>query len=49
MMETYGKIFIVVAVLALIMTGIFLYLYSIDRKVGKLEKEVREKINNPEK
>ena len=42
-METYGKIFVVVAVLALILTGVFAYLFFIDRKVGKLEKEIREK------
>lgn len=42
-METYGKIFVVVAVLALILTGIFIYLFFIDRKLGKLEKEIREK------
>ena len=44
-----GKIFVVVAVLALILVGIFVYLITIDRKVGRLEKEVEEKINNPEK
>ena len=42
-METYGKIFVVVAVLAVILIGIFVYLFFIDRKIGKLEKEVREK------
>jgi len=42
-METYGKIFVVVAVLALILAGIFVYLFFIDRKVTKLEKEISEK------
>jgi len=42
-METYGKIFVVVTVLAVILTGIFVYLFFIDRKVTKLEKEIREK------
>jgi CcmD family protein len=42
-METYGKIFVVVAILALILVGIFVYLFFIDRKVRKLEKEIREK------
>ncbi|MCX6287302.1 MAG: CcmD family protein [Bacteroidetes bacterium] len=42
-METYGKIFVVVAVLALILVGIFVYLFFIDRKIGKLEKEINEK------
>ncbi|HZX61750.1 MAG TPA: CcmD family protein [Bacteroidales bacterium] len=44
-----GKIFVVVAVLALILVGIFVYLFTIDRKVTKLEKEVEEKISEPEK
>jgi CcmD family protein len=42
-METYGKIFVVVAVLAVILIGIFVYLFFIDRKIGKLEKEISEK------
>jgi len=44
-METYGKIFVVVAVLALILTGIFAYLFFLDKKIGKLEKEIGEKEN----
>lgn len=44
-----GKIFVVVVVLALILVGIFVYLFTIDRKVSKLEKEVEEKIAEPEK
>jgi CcmD family protein len=43
-----GKIFVVVAVLALILVGIFIYLFTIDRKVNKLEKEVEEKKSDPE-
>jgi CcmD family protein len=43
-----GKIFVVIVVLALILVGIFIYLFTIDRKVTKLEKEV-EKIPEPEK
>jgi CcmD family protein len=42
-METYGKIFVVVAVLAVILVGVFVYLFTIDRKVRKLEKEIEEK------
>ncbi|MCX6281095.1 MAG: CcmD family protein [Bacteroidetes bacterium] len=45
-METYGKIFVVVAVLALILVGIFVYLFFLDRKISKLENEVREKENH---
>ena len=43
-----GKIFVVVAILAIILVGIFVYLFTIDRKVTKLEKEI-EKISEPEK
>lgn len=42
-MESYGKIFVVVAVLAVILIGVFAYLFAIDRKVRKLEKEIEEK------
>jgi CcmD family protein len=48
-MESYGKIFVVVAVLAVILVGIFVYLFTIDRKVRKLEKEVEEKLTLKEK
>lgn len=40
-MLEYGKIFVVVAVLSIILVGIFVYLFVIDRKIGKLEKEIR--------
>jgi CcmD family protein len=51
-MQMYGKIFVVVAVLVVILAGIFVYLVSIDRKVNRLRKEVeeknsREQTNNP--
>jgi CcmD family protein len=48
-MEQYGKIFVVVAVLAVILCGIFLYLFTIDRKLRKLEKEIEEKTIKKEK
>ena len=44
-MEVQGKIFVVVAVLAIIMAGLYVYLFLIDRKVTQLEKEVKEKEN----
>jgi CcmD family protein len=40
-MLEYGKIFVVVAVLSLILIGIFVYLFFIDKKIGKLEKEIK--------
>ena len=38
-MRSNGKIYVVVAVLAVILAGLFLFLISIDRKVTRLEKE----------
>jgi len=40
-MLEYGKIFVVVAVLSIILIGIFVYLFIMDRKIGKLEKEMK--------
>jgi hypothetical protein len=48
-MESCGKIYVVVAVLAIILVGFYIYLFTIDRKVRKLEKEVEEKITGKEK
>jgi hypothetical protein len=45
MFDAFGKIFVVVAVLALILAGIMLYLYLMDRKLSKLEREVEEKFS----
>ena len=36
-----GKIFVVVAVVVLILLGIFWYVARLDRKITKLEKEVK--------
>jgi CcmD family protein len=38
-----GKIYVVVTVLAVIFTGIVIYLISIDRKITKLENELHKK------
>jgi hypothetical protein len=47
-MEADTKIYIVITVLAVIMAGLFIYLYTIDRKIGKLEKEEKKETNLPE-
>ena len=39
MMRSNGKIYVVVGVLLIVLTGIFAYLISLDRKITKLEKE----------
>ena len=38
-MRSNGKIYVVVAVILTLFTGIILYLISLDRKISKLEKE----------
>ncbi len=38
-MRSNGKIYVVVAVCLTILLGLFLYVYNIDRKISKIEKE----------
>ncbi len=38
-MRSNGKIYVVVAVCLTILLGLFLYVFLIDRKISKLEKE----------
>lgn len=40
---TNGKIYVVVAVMSIIFTGIVVYLTLIDRRLKKTEKELKEK------
>jgi cytochrome c biogenesis protein CcdA len=40
-MRSNGKIYVVVAVCLLILIGLFLYVLSVDRKVSKLEKDLK--------
>jgi len=42
-----GKIYVLVAIIMLIMTLLFIYLFRIDLKLKKIEKEV-EKVQNNE-
>jgi hypothetical protein len=37
-MTSNGKIYVVVAVVVTILLGMFIYLFSLDRKINKLEK-----------
>ena len=48
-MVEYGKIFVVVAVLSTILAGIFIYLFFLDKKIGKLEKEIKSESTLNEK
>jgi CcmD family protein len=42
-LRSEGKIYVVVAILLVIFAGIIAYLFSIDRKVSRLEKRVQDK------
>jgi CcmD family protein len=44
-----GKILVVVAVLSVILVGIFVYLFVMDKKIGKLESEMKHDVNQKEK
>lgn len=41
-----GKIYVVVAVLLTVLAGMILYLISLDRKVGKLEAQLKDDLVN---
>jgi hypothetical protein len=41
-MRSEGKIYVVVAIGLVILAGLILYLYTIDRKAGRLEKKLEE-------
>ena len=41
-MRADGKIWVVVAVIAVIFTGIILFLVSMDKKITKLEKQLKK-------
>ena len=38
-MRSNGKIYVVMAICVTILVGLFLYVASIDKKIGKIEKE----------
>lgn len=38
-LRSNGKIYVVVAVVVTILLGLFIYLFSLDRKISKLEKD----------
>lgn len=40
-MRSNGKIFVVVAVIAVVLIGLILYLLNLDRKLSRLEKEIK--------
>lgn len=38
-----GKIYVVVGIILIILIGLFVYLFSLDRKINKIEKETKGK------
>lgn len=38
-----GKIYVVVAIIAIVLAGLFIYLFILDRKLNKLERMMDEK------
>lgn len=42
-MRSEGKIYVVVAIIVIVLAGLFLYLFMLDRKVTRLENLLKEK------
>ena len=42
-MRQEGKIYVLVAIILIVLTGLFVYLFLLDRKIKRLENLVREK------
>ena len=45
-MRADGKIYVVVGVILLILGGLIFYVYGVDRKISKLEREITQKIDS---
>lgn len=41
-MNSNGKVFVVVAVVFVIVLGLFIYLFSLDKKMARLESEIEK-------
>ena len=42
-MRSEGKIYVVVAMILMVLTGLFIYLFQLDRKLVKMEKMIGDK------
>jgi CcmD family protein len=42
-MRSNGKIYVVVAIVLIVLVGLISYLFLLDRKISKLEKQLNEK------
>jgi len=45
-LRSSGKIYVVVAVIVIIMAGLFIYLIRLDQKIRKFEKEIKKRKNS---
>lgn len=45
-MRAEGKIYVVVAIILIVLVGMIVYLFALDRKVAKLENRLKEKRQN---
>jgi CcmD family protein len=43
MMKSNGKIYVVIAVVLVIFIGLFVYLFRLDKKITRLEKDIKQK------
>ncbi len=41
-MRSNGKIYVVMAVVVTIVLGLFIYLFNLDRKINKLERNIKD-------
>jgi K+-transporting ATPase A subunit len=42
-MRSNGKIYVVVGIIVIVLIGLFTYLFTLDRKIGKLENKLNSK------
>ncbi|WP_258102701.1 CcmD family protein [Marinoscillum sp. MHG1-6] len=38
-----GKIYVVIAIILIILLGMFFYLFRLDKKIGQIEEELKDK------
>ncbi len=42
-MRSSGKIYVIVAIILIVLTGLMLYLFLLDRKISRIERELDKK------
>jgi CcmD family protein len=41
-LRTEGKIYVIVGIILIVLAGLFVYLFLLDRKVSRIEREVKK-------